>query len=337
MKSHVLFLIAVFTLFPALNCIAAQSYRIEALQVSNIEPYNKSYQGFVEELKKGGLVEGKNVTITRHVIDADVDASIWEKISILLKVKKEAGKIVESKPNLVLTIGTVASKYSMGKFIDAGIPMVFTAVANPQVLGCKDFKTPGKGFTGATLYLDPLSVLTLSKMAYPKLKTLAMVSSDDDNGIAFIEESKKRGVSLGITIISKQVKKSASIKQAAAELSKAGADAFGIPLDTYYGLRNDEPARDIAAFCREKNLPIFAYMDYTVKGATLYVGANFHYNGRLSGMQAMKIIGQGVKPETLPILRQDDLMVYIDQERLDNFGIKLPPQVQKISKQAVFE
>jgi len=324
-------------MIPVFDCIAAPNYRIEILQVANIEPYEASYQGFIEELKKEGLIDGKTATITRHIIDADADASIWEKISILFKLKKLAGKVIDLKPDLVLTIGTVTSKYSMEKFVDAGIPVVFTAVANPLVLGCKDIKTPGKGFTGSTLYLDPLVVLTLTQMAYPKLKTLGMICSDDDNGITFIEETKKKSGSLGITVISKQVKKSASILPAAEELYKAGAEAFGIPLDTYYGLRDNEPCRELDVFSRERKIPNFVYIGYQTKGGVLYMGADFNYIGRLAALQSVKILTKGIKPETLPILKQEELTIYYDQERLDGLGMKLPPQIQKISKKAVFK
>lgn len=96
--------------------------------------------------------------------------------------------------------------------------------------------------------------------------------------------------------------KSSSIVPELKELEKQEVDAFGVPLDTY-----------------------------------LYMGADFRHVDRLSGSQALKILVQGAKPETLPVLKQEELMVSYDQEKLGAFGISIPPQAEKLFKPSVFE
>lgn len=330
------FTACVVALVLAQPCWAEQSYRIEVLQVSNIDLFDMNYRGFVQELARQGIVEGKNLTINRHVIDADADASLWEKMGILLKIKSTASRIVDAKPDLVLTISTPATKYSRKAFLDAGIPVVFSAVANPVVVGCKSLEVPDTGITGATLYLDPVALLTLSKMAFPGLRVMGMIHSDDDNALAFVEESQKKAAQLGITLVPRQVKKSDPVRPAAAELVQAGVDSIGVPLDTYYGLKDSLAGKEILAFARENNLPLFAYMNYPIAGGVLYIGPDFEYIGGLSGRQAAKILLEGKKPEELPILRQEELTVFTDPETVERLGLEFPESLAKVAKPAEF-
>jgi len=316
----------------ALPCFADVKYHIEVLQVANIPEFESTYEGFVETIAKQGIVEGQNLTINRHIIDADADASIWEKVGILFKIKQTASKIIDANPDLVLTISTPATKYSKKKFIKAGIPVVFSGVANPIVLGCTSVDTPGEGFTGATMYTDPIAQLTLAKLAVPSIKAMGIVYSDDDNAVAFVQEAQRKAPQVGITIIAKKVKKSDPLLPAAMELLDEGIDSIALPLDTYYGLRNDESARELSKFGRDNKLPSFSFINRPIGGAVLYIGPDLKYVGELSGQQAAMILKNGKKPEELPILRQKDLDVYYDPEVLERFSIVFPESLSKIAK-----
>jgi putative ABC transport system substrate-binding protein len=75
--------------------------------------------------------------VKRTIIEFDLEkGGLLKKMGVLMDVKSEAGKIAARKPDLVLTIGTTPTKYGKDKIIDAGIPVVFTAVANPGAAGC---------------------------------------------------------------------------------------------------------------------------------------------------------------------------------------------------------
>ncbi len=327
MKKIVLLL--ALTVFFTGPCFA---YHIEVLQVSKISAFDDAYNGFIDELGKNGLVVGKNLTVKRRVIDASADAGLLKKMMILLKIKSTTSDIVSAKPDLVLTISTPATKYSMDKIIGAGIPLVFSCVANPPIIGCQSVAQPSKGLTGATLYQDPLTFLVLAQMAKPGLKTIGLIHSDDDNAIAFAQEISRKASSLGVTILAKQVERSASIKPVAQALVKAGVDSFAIPLDAWYGLRNQEQGKALFAIAKENKLPVFAFANYDEKGAVLYAGPDFGYIGRLSGKQAVAILKDGRKPESLPILKQEELSIYVDNDIAQELGIKISDRLLKAAK-----
>jgi putative tryptophan/tyrosine transport system substrate-binding protein len=324
--------VLVLVLLFSLPTFAKDTYHVEVLQVSKINPFDWAYEGFVNELAKNGIVKGKNLVINRHIIDADADAGLWKKIGILMKIKSTAGEIIASKPDLVLTISTPATKHSKDKFISAGIPVVFTAVAVPQAVGCASLTKSGPGFTGASLYLDPTKAFKICKLAFPNITKMGIIHSDDENAIAFTQEAKTKAAALGITVISKQVGKSDSPKAAANELLAQGVQSFGIPIDSYYALRNYEPTKELLEVIGNKKIPSICFAHVGFSGAVLYVGSEFDQIGAYSGSQAAKILKDGVKPETLPVMIQDELKILVDLKTAKKLGIELPLGILQISK-----
>jgi putative tryptophan/tyrosine transport system substrate-binding protein len=320
----------------AAPCFAEEKvYKVEVLQVAKIDAFQITYDGFLEILKKEGFVQGKNLKINRTIIDYNIEGGgFMDKVSLLFKIKSEGSRIAAAKPDLAVTIGTPATKYARDKITAAGVPLVFLAVAIPQAAGCPSLTNGGPGVTGATLYFDMKSAMKIVKAAFPNLKTIGMVSSDDDNGIAHVEEAKKNGPSVGITVISKQVSKKDSIIPAIKSLKDQGAEAFAIPLDTYYGIKDYKNVNDLDTFSRENKMPIISFVFQHTKGALLSVGSDFDTVGELGGQNAVKILKEGKKPETLPIMKQEDLKIMVDTERMKSLGIQIPMEILKIAKPA---
>ncbi|HOE17063.1 MAG TPA: ABC transporter substrate-binding protein [Syntrophorhabdaceae bacterium] len=330
MKRGVLILLALC--LGVLPC-RAENYRIAVMQVSDVEAFRSGLDGFLSELAKEGLSEGKNLTIKRYIIKADPAAGLWKKLFILRKIKTTAAEIAADKPDLCLTLGTPATKYGKDKIIEAGIPLVFTMVLRPEVVGAKSLDTPGPGFTGSCAYVDPKDVLQIAKQALPNLKKLGMVHCDDDNAIFYANDTKTKGAALGIQVLTKQVEKSDPIGPALNALIGQGVDAFGVPPDTYYDLDDGKAVRDLAAISRDKKIPAFSFVTHSKdKGAVFYIGCDFHNIGAQAGSQAVKILRNRVKPETLPIYRQRDLTIVVDTAMLKYLGITLPTSVLMLAK-----
>ncbi len=334
-KSLVFLFMVLFIIGAASTCLAEEKkIRIEVIQVTNIEPFQKSYTGFVKELERNGFVKGKNLEIRRKIIGFDMEkATMWSKVGVLMQLKSEAMRIADVKPDLVLTIGTPATKYTKDKIIDAGVPLVFTAVAIPTAAGCKSMTQAGPGFTGATLYMSMKDALKIVKLAFPKLKTIGIINSDDENGIAHTEEAKKVAASSGMKVISKQINnKNDKITPSLAELQKQGAEAIAVPLDTYYGIRDYEACHELDKFSKETKIPVFSFALMKVPGAILYVGSDFTEIGALSGQQAAKILKGEAKPENLPILRQEDLRILVDTRQMKALNWQLPMEILQLAQ-----
>lgn len=331
MKQAVSVLLLIFIIGCAAQGFAEdRTYRIEVLQVTNIEPFQNSYDGFLKVLESGGLVQGKNLTVVRTVIDYDIErAGLWKKVGVLMRIRSEASRIAEEKPDLVLTIGTPATKYARQRIIDAGIPLVFTSVAIPEAAGCRSMTEAGPGFTGATLHMNMQGALQKLRRAFPDVTTVGMVHSDDENAVAHVEEAKRYAEENGFIVISQEVGKNDNVTRALEELTLKGVQAFCVPLDTFYGLRNYEACRALEVYSNRTRMPVISFALMRVPGAMLYVGSNFGTIGELSGGQALMILKDGVKPESLPILMQAEPKIMADANRLAEFKYELPPDIMK--------
>jgi putative tryptophan/tyrosine transport system substrate-binding protein len=228
--------------------------------------------------------------------------------------------------------GTPATKYAKNKIIEAGIPLVFTAVSFPAAAGCRSLTDAGPGFTGATTYMNARDALKITKLAFPAVKILGIVHSDDDAAVTHVGEIKQAAPSLGFTVLDRQVSKNAPIKPAAQELIDKGAQAFVIPLDTYYGMRNNEPGRELNELTKSARIPGISFVYFKMPGAVLYVGSDFGYVGALSGQQAAKIMKEGTRPDTLPIMRQVELTIMVDEDRIKTLGLSIPLEVLQLAK-----
>jgi len=221
----------------------------------------------------------------------------------------------------------------MKKIVSSGIPLVFTCVANPLIIGCPSIEKSGDGFTGATLYQDPFNFIVLAQMADPGRKVLGIIHSDDDNAIAFADEMGKKAEKIGVKVLAKGISKSDPIIPAAEELIETGVESFAVPLDSYYGLNKQQYFNELCTLAAENMIPVFCFANYDEKGALLYAGPDFNHIGMLSGTQAVKIIKDGVRPEEMPILKQEELNIYVDKEKAAALDISLSEKLLKAAKQ----
>jgi len=308
-----------------LPCMAAP-YRIEVLQVGDVDVFSAVMQSTIKELGRLGLVQGRNVHIRRTIIEADILQGAGNKDEI----RNSVDRIVASRPDLALTIGTPATKALKDKAVAARIPVVFSCVYDPMLVGSTSARQGGPGFTGVSIYIDPADVLNVAKLGFPGLKNLGIVHSEEENVLAFVNDAKIKARDLKINVLTKQVRKSDKLKPAAQALIAQGAQAFLVPADVYYGMRDLEPVKELIAIEREKKVPVISCTIARPKDAhvaVLLVTPNFEVIGELTARQIAKILKQGKKPETLPILRQAHLRVQVNTRVAKSIGITLPNQL----------
>jgi len=311
-------------------CMAAP-YRIEVLQVGDVEAFSIVMQSTIKELGRLGLVQGQDVNIRRTVIKADTVQGAGDKN----EVKDSADRIVASRPDLVLTIGTPATQALKDKAVAARIPVVFSCVYDPVLVGSVSATQAGPGFTGVSIYVDPADVLSVARLAFPGLKTLGIVHSGDDNVLAFVNDAKIKARELKMNVMAKQVRKTDKLTPAAQSLIAQGVQAFLIPADVYYGMRDLEPVRELIAIQREKKLPVISCAIARPKEAhvaVLLLTPSFDVVGELTARQITKILKQGRKPETLPILKQEHLRIQVNTAVAKSLGITLPNQLLMMAK-----
>jgi len=321
----VLFLILTVFLHPS---TAGAVYRIEVLQAGKNACFEQVYQGIVKGLEHNGISPEDKVMLSRTVIDVNPAAEPynWENLRVLMRIKSAADEIVQRRPDLVITIGTPATKFARLKIVGAGIPLVFACVADPEVVGCLSKTLPGPGFTGVTVHVDPADVMRVARQGLPAMKKIGLIYSDDDFAVAHSEEIRVRAAELGMEVVSKHVNLWDSMTPAAEELISQGVDTFFIPMDRYYWLKDFEHSKALMKISSERKIPCISSLPGITRGALLYNESDYSAVGSLTADSAAKILKHGVRPETIPVARHE-YSILVDAEAFRKLGIEIPPKL----------
>jgi putative ABC transport system substrate-binding protein len=266
-------------------------------------------------LRELGLEEGKQFVL--EIRDTKGD----------LKAAEEAARNLEQeKVNLIYTTRT--SVTIAAKRVTADIPIVFSAGADPVVLGLvESFAKPGGRLTGV---YEPGTDLTAKRLEIlkeivPKLRRV-LAFYDPRNPVASEsaklarEEAQRLG---GIEFVERHF---ASVEelQAGVRAVRAGeVDAFFQLSDAMV----NSQAQLIIDTARVKRLPtMFLDQSSVIKGGLASYAVSFHELGRLSAKYVQRIL-TGVKPKDLPVEGVDKIELIINLKAAKQIGLTIPSNV----------
>ena len=266
-------------------------------------------------LKELGLEEGKQFVL--EIRDTKGD----------LKAAEEAARNLErEKVNLIYTTRT--SVTISAKRVTTNIPIVFSAGADPVVLGLVDsFAKPGGRLTGV---YEPGTDLTAKRLEIlkeivPKLRRI-LAFYDPRNPVASESARLAREEVARLQGVRFLERHFASVEelQAGVRALKAGeVDAFFQLSDSMV----NSQAQLIVDTARAKRLPtIFLDQSSVINGGLASYAVSFHELGRLSAKYVQRIL-TGVKPRDLPVeaVRKIDLVVNLNTAK--QIGLTIPPNV----------
>ena len=98
-----------------------ESYKICITQYAQHGSLDNCREGFLEGLAEEGIVEGENLTIDYQ--NAQADSGMSSQI---------ASKFISENPDLICAIATPSALSCYNAAMDTGIPVVYTAVTDPQ-------------------------------------------------------------------------------------------------------------------------------------------------------------------------------------------------------------
>lgn len=313
-------IVLVFLMFLGFQPLMAQSqYNVEVLQLGDIETFDRAYDGLLDGLARQGLVKGYNLSVTRTVIDTRPPDSLWQRFLSYLSNRKICSQVIERNPDLVITIGTSATKYFQEKIVSAGIPLVYTS-AIPSVAYLP------QGTTGVTVNTTATDVINASLLALPNIRTIGIVHSDDSDAVAFVQDMKICSDRLGLKMISKEIEMNESILPAANELIAQQIDAFIVPPDGYYELKGWEASRELIAVSKRYTLPCVSSLISATDGPFLYLSPDFEEIGDLTASCVKDILVNGVLPEDRAIIAQRNNNYVVDLKVSQSLGICFRPQ-----------
>ncbi len=293
------------------NSFGGESYTIGISQFAEHGSLDNCREGFLEGLKEEGLEEGKNLTVKVNNAASDMGTAA-----------QIAQSFVADKVDLICAIATPAAQAAYNAAMDKGIPVVYTAVTNPEEaqLADSDGKPVG-AVTGTSDQLPVEAQLKMIRELLPDAKTIGILyTTSEANSVYSISQYEKLAGDYGFTLETAGVTNTSEVSLAAADL-----------LDKVDCLTNLTDNTVVSALpsvldaANKKNIPVFGSEIEQVKNGCLAAeGLDYVNLGIETGKMAAKILKGEASAEDMNYELLTDSSLYINQAVADELGIAIP-------------
>lgn len=183
--------------------------KISVVQLIEHPALNATREGLLEELKKLGYEEGKNLVLEYQ--SAQGNSTLAAQI---------AQKFVANQPNIIVAIGTKVAQAVKNATKSTKIPVVFSSVTDP--LDAKlitNLKASEGNVTGVSNFLGVEPQFTLFKKVLPTLKTLGIIYDPGEaNSISLNKTMEALAPKFGLKLVFATATKTGEVYAAAQSL-----------------------------------------------------------------------------------------------------------------------
>ncbi len=287
------------------------SYTIGISQFAEHGSLDNCREGFLEGLKEEGIEEGKNLTV--KVSNADSDMGTAAQI---------AQSFVGDKVDLLCAIATPSAQAAYNAAMDADVPVVYTAVTNPEEAELADAdKNPVGAVTGTSDQLPVEAQLQMIRELLPDAKTIGILyTTSEANSVYSISQYEKLVGEYGFELETAGITSTSEISLAAADLLDK--------VDCLTNLTDNTVVSalpTILAAANEKNIPVFGSEIEQVKiGCLAAEGLDYVNLGKETGKMAAQILKGEASAQEMPYQLLTESSLYINQAVADNLGISIP-------------
>lgn len=293
------------------NSSGGESYTIGISQFAEHGSLDNCREGFLEGLKEEGLEEGKNLTVKVNNAASDMGTAA-----------QIAQSFAADDMDLICAIATPAAQAAYNAAMDKGIPVVYTAVTNPEEAQLADSDgNPVGAVTGTSDQLPVEAQLKMIRELLPEAKTIGILyTTSEANSVYSISQYEKLAGDHGFTLETAGVTSTSEVSLAAADL-----------LDKVDCLTNLTDNTVVSALpsildaANKKNIPVFGSEIEQVKiGCLAAEGLDYINLGKETGKMAAKILKGEASAEEMNYELLTDSSLYINQAVADNLGITIP-------------
>ena len=301
-----------------------EMYTIGISQFAEHGSLDNCREGFIQGLEEEGLVEGENLEI--KVNNADSDTGTAAQI---------ADTFVADKVDLICAIATPSAQAAYNSARNTDIPVVYTAVTNPEEAQLADDQgMPVGAVTGTSDQLPVEAQLAMIREILPDAKTIGILYTTSEANSAYsITQYEKYAEEYGFTLETAGVTNTSEVSMAAASL-----------LDKVDCLTNLTDNTVVSALptvldqANEKNIPVFGSEIEQVKlGCLAAEGLDYVNLGIETGKMAAQILKGEAKAEDMKYELLTDSSLYINQAVADNLGITVPDDMTERAEETFTE
>ena len=231
-----------------------------------------------------------------------------------------ATELVADNVDVIIPIATPAAMIMQNATEDNQIPVVFSAVSDPESAGLvAGNDAPGANITGTSDALDTDAVFDLMFAADPDIKSVGLLyDKSQDSAKKPIEEAKAYLEGKGVEVVEKTGTTNDEISNAADALAAAGVDAVFTPTD------NTVMTAELAIYEKfiDAGIPHYTGADsFALNGAFLGYGVNYEDLGTATADMVVDILVNGKNPAETPVQTLSNGIATVNTETAEALGI----------------
>lgn len=312
MRKSILPLIAVWVLLTPRLSEAQKVYRIGALVAD--DQFVPAVEGFKKKMAEIGYIEGKNVRYDFHNAKGDRDT-----------LKKLAQKLVQDKPDLIVTSSTTATVPVAKATEGTNLPVVFLSAGNPLQF-VKSYASSGNNLTGITTSSIDLTEkrMELLKELAPGIKRVISLNNlAGPNYEANLNAAREAAKKFSLELVEVNATSGDELKQKASNITRKMGDSIFIPPDAIV----NAVIREVVQQAINEKLPSISANEGNVKrGGLASYAPDYFALGQQGAVMVGKILN-GSRPMDLPIEQPFKLKLVINLNTAKAIGLKIPREI----------
>jgi putative tryptophan/tyrosine transport system permease protein len=287
--------------------------RIGLIQLADNGLLNITRDSFVEEIKKLGYEDTKNMTLLLENANGD-----------MATVNSILDKFLLEKVDVVVPLSTGCTQAAINKVKDR--PVVFATVANPFIIGAGTSETDHlPNVTGVYGALPPQKMLELVTGILPgKLKVGCIWDPSQANAVFNVKKLRDAiSENWDITFVGTTIAGSSEVYQGAAFLADKGINAYVLVPDNIVYSAFDA----ILKVSEANKIPVFISDVERLKDGAL---AAYGYDYASSGIQAARLVDRiirGEEPARIPFERYKKLTLGVNLDAARKVGVTIPQDI----------
>lgn len=289
----------------------AKEYKVGIVQYVDDASLNQIRKAIEDELTAKGSELGVTFNFADYTHNGQADATVLNQI---------ATDLVADQVDVIIPIATPAAMIMQNATEDNKIPVVFSAVSDPEGAGLVSSNdAPGANITGTSDAIDTEAIMNLIMAANPDAKKIGLLYDKSQAGsIQSIADAKAYCDAKGLTYVEKTGTTSAEVQAAADALVAEQVDAVFTPQD------NTIMTAELAIFEKftDAKIPHYTGADsFALNGAFCGYGVNYENLGTVTADMAIDILVNGADVSTMAVKTLSDGIITINTETAAAIGI----------------
>lgn len=293
-------------IFPTVWCYAAERVAVSVVFSSDLDAYQQAWNGFKEFLGEKKVSFG----VSEYHLKEEESEQFYSTIN-------------QEKPDIVITLGTKASKLAKEKIKD--IPVVFCMVFNPREI-------TGLNITGVSMEIPVETKIKGIKKILPNAKRIGLIYSTE-SAPDHEEISRVCGL-IGFTLFAKKIDSEEGLPGALKDISGQIDCFMMIPDSKIYSPMS---VKHLLLESLRKEFPVFGLSSsYTKAGALFSFDCDYADLGRQAAEITLRILN-GEKPSDIAPSVPKKIKLSLNRSVAERLGIEIPSQIIKESSKVFGE